>query len=76
MKNADGSIAGLPANIRVFSEGDRYVVANGSGWVEGEFDTVEAAVRAATRSPSVRFTMRDGAKPGRIIRDPSTVRPS
>ncbi len=46
-RNSDGSLKGTPFGIRVFGEEGEYVVANGGGWLEGVYPTVEAAVSAA-----------------------------
>jgi len=44
--NADGSVAGTPSGVRVFHVDDGFVVANRTGWIDGTYPTVDAAVAA------------------------------
>jgi len=49
--NADGSVFGTPEGIRVWADGDVFVVANSGGWVDGTFSTVKSAIEAAKIQP-------------------------
>lgn len=42
--NSDGSIVGLPDDVRVFPTADGFVGSNADGWVNESFATVEDAI--------------------------------